>query len=250
MLQSLRLFALLLTLSFLFSCGSTKDINTGDVETVFKEAVRLFNEEDYLDAKKYFDVIKLQYPSSQYADDAQYYVAEIDYKRGDYVLASYNYNRLRTSYPSSEYVTESLFKAALSYYQLSPPYDRDQEYTYKGIEAFNLFQRLYPNDNKYADAGDYIKELREKLAHREYFTAELYRKMREPSSSLVYYQEVIDDYPDSQYYEPAYVGKIEVLTLLRRYDEARGLIDLYKRIFVEGKMSTNVSTIESTIPAK
>lgn len=240
---------ILFYISLLFiSCSSSREINTGNLEELFKEAVKLFNEKEYLEARKYFDIIKLQYPSSQYADDAQYYTAEIDFQRKEYVLAAYNYNRLRINFPNSEYAAISLFKAGLSYYELSPPYDRDQEYTLKAIDAFNLFQRLYPNDNKYADAGNYIKELRDKLAYREFYTAKLYLKMKEPYSALIYFQEVIDNFPDTEFFEPAYVGKIEVLTILKRYDEAKGLIELYKRMFVNGKLISEVTTLETNIP--
>ncbi len=237
-------------ISLIISCGSSKEINTSNVVELFTEAVRLFNEKEYLEARKYFDIIKLQHPSSQYADDAQYYTAEIEFNRKEYVLSAYNYNRLRANFPNSQYASISLFKAGLSYYELSPPYDRDKEYTYKAIDAFNLFQRLYPNDNKYADAEKYIKELRDKLAYREFYTAKLYMKMKEPYSALIYYQEVIDNFPDTDYYEPAYVGKIEVLTILKRFDEARGLIDLYKRLFTNGKLTTEVSMLETNIPKK
>lgn len=243
----IKLTSLAILLTILLSCGTTKDIETENVEVVYEAAKKFFAEEDWLEATKYFEIIKLQFPASQYADDAQYYLAEIHFKKGDYILAAFNYNRLRTTYPNSEYTKEALFKAALSYFELSPPYDRDQEYTRKAIDAFNLYQRLYPNENQYADAGNYINTLRQKLALREYFTAELYRKVNELESALVYYQSVIDDYPDSIYFEPAYYAKIELLAVMKKYDEAIGLIDLYKKLFPESQFIDKANSIAEII---
>ena len=248
-----KLFVKLLftaTLVILVSCSTTKKTDTSNPDEVYKEALRLFNDEDWLESTNMFNVIRLQYPASQYADDAQYYLAEIDYKKGDYILAAYNYNRLRSSFPGSEYSKESLFKTAKCYYELSPPYDRDQDYTKKAIDAFNMFQRLYPNDNLYAEGSNYITELREKLGNREFFTAELYRKMNDPGASLVYYQSVIDDYPDTKFYEPAYYGKIEVLAIMKRKDEALGIIDLYKKLFADGRFLNEVKKTEDALKIK
>jgi outer membrane protein assembly factor BamD len=207
----------------------------------------LYNEEEWLDAEKTLELIRYQFPASKYADDAQFYLGEIDFRQGEFVLAAYNYNRVRTNYPGSEYARESLFKSALAYIELSPPFDRDQEYTKKAIEALNLYQRLYPNDNKYSEASDKITSLREKLAEREYFTATLYRKSDELRSTAIYYQSVIDDYPDTSFYEPACFGKIEVLMLMFKYDEALGLIDLYKRRFPQGKYLDQVVKLELSL---
>lgn len=221
-----------LVIAFLLeSCGSAGTQVPKTALEVFEKGVELYKDEDYIEARKLFDVIKLQYPASQYADDAQFYLAEINYQMEEYILAAFNYSRLRSIYPSSEYVKLSLHKAAISYYNLSPTFDRDQEYTHKAIDAFNLFQRLYPDDSLARGSDKYISELRNKLAEREFSTALLYTKLYSPHSALVYYDAVIDDYPDSEFFEPAFYGKIEVLIELRRLDEAEGLIDIYGKRF-------------------
>jgi outer membrane protein assembly factor BamD len=195
----------------------------------------------------YFDILKLQYPASIYADDAQYYLAEINFKKGEFVLAAYNYNYLRRAYPNSEFYKEAMFKTALSYYELSPTYDRDQEYTFKAIQAFAEFQAFFPQDSLSKIANEKIIELRDKLGHREFFTAELYRKLYSPRASLIYYDAVIEDYPDTKYYELAYVGKIEVLYELFRYDEALGLIKLFRQIFPNSSYLDKIKSLESSM---
>lgn len=226
---SVFIFAIFL----IVSCGSVdKRDRVTTAEDAFKRGMEYFDDEDWIEAKAMFDVVRLQYPTSEYADDAQYYLSRISEERGEYIMAAFNYNRIRKLYPGSDYAKTALFKSADSYYKLSPQYERDQEYTKKAIESFQEFQYLYPDkDSLYGEASVKITELREKLAHREYFTATLYRKLNAPLAAKIYFDNVINDYDDTQYYEPSYFGKIEVLFEMKKYDDVVSLGQLYLRLF-------------------
>ncbi len=235
------------TAIFLDSCGAAKDKAVRSPEEAYNKAVKLFEEEDYLQAQEQFDVIKLQYPASKYADDAQYYLSEIYFRQKQYIMAAFNFNRIRSLYPNSPYTKEALYKACLCYYNLSPSFDRDQEYTNKAIETMNTFQRIYPQDSLYAEVDTLINEMRNKLAHREYSIAEIYRKLDSPNSSLIYYDSVIENYPDTIYFERAYIGKIEALTIMKRFGEAKGIIELYKKRFPSGEYKDRVEQLKDDI---
>ncbi len=241
-------FAAMLIL--LSSCGSAKTTKPNSEEEVYKAAIGYFEEEDYMEAKKLFEVIKLQYPAGQYADDAQYHVAEINFNRDQFIIASFNYNLLRRIYPGSQYNQKALYKSGLCYYHLSPPFDRDPEYTKKAIQTLMEFQYLYPNDSLYAEASEKIGELREKLAHKEFFTAELYEKLDSPKSSLIYYNAVISDYDDTSFYEKAYKGKIDILIRIKRFSKALGIIDLYKKLFPKGEFIIEILAAETIAKKK
>lgn len=231
-----KILVILYSLIFvIIGCGGSKPILNNNAEQVYSKAMQLFEDEDYREAASYFDIIKLQYPASQYADDAQFYLAEINFKRDEFIMAAYNYNMLRRVYPGSPFSKECLYKNALSFYKLSPTYDRDQEYTNKAIEAFMEFQYLYPEDSLAKEASIQIKELRDKLAYREFFTAELYRKMNSPRSSVIYYDAVINNFSDTQYYEDAFIGKIDALRYMKKYDQLQGVINAYNFQFPKGK---------------
>ncbi len=146
----LTYFVLLLACAFLLnSCSSTKsnEKKIQTAETTYLDAMEALKDEDFLTAMKFLEVIKLQFPASQYADDAQFYTAEINFKRKEFILAAFNYRLLLTTYRSSEFSKEAFFKQALSYYNLSPTFDRDQKYTYEAIQALTDFYVAYPNDS-------------------------------------------------------------------------------------------------------
>lgn len=236
-----------LLISSFWGCKSSDSDRPQTAEEMYNAAIILFEDEDWEEANKLFEVIKLQYGATQFADDAQYHLAEINFKKGEFILAAYNYNSLRRTFPTSKFYKVALYKAGLCYYELSPTYDRDQEYTHKAIDIFQDYQRIYNGDSLWTEAGNIIDELRDKLAHREFFTAQLYRKLHSSKSALIYLDVVISDYPDTQYYEKAYYEKIDILAGTFRVDETKILIEKYKKLFPEGDNIQKVLFIEQQI---
>lgn len=212
-------------------CGASIPTDLSNPESIFNSGVKYLENEDFPEAKRMFDLIVYQYPASQFADDAQFYQGELSFNKGEYILAAFNYNRVRKQYPSSIYVKDAVYKTALSYYKLSPTYDRDQDYTHKAIEALQEFQYLYPDDKLYSEVSEKIQELRNKLAYRDLFTAQLYMKMDNPRSSIIYYESVINSYSDTDSYEEAFLGKIGALVYMKKDIDAESMIIAYKSNF-------------------
>lgn len=229
------------------SCKSARQAEPQTAESVFEKALNCFNDKDYLEASQLFDVIKLQYPASSRADDAQFYIAEIHYRKNEFVLAGFQYGMLRRLYPQSEFYKTSTYKTALCYDELSPPYDRDQEYTLKAIQAYSEFQAMYPGDSLFPVATARIQDMRNKLAYRELTTAELYRKLTNPLAASIYFDCVIKDYSDTKSYEPAFLGRVETLIEMKKFDEAKSFIDLYNNKFPNGKLKSDIESLSKKI---
>ncbi|MCX7930864.1 MAG: outer membrane protein assembly factor BamD [Chlorobi bacterium] len=225
---------------FAVGCGSAFDATGRSPREIFDHAVAAFNDGDLYEAQRLFDIVRLQYPASEFAPEAQFYLAEISFRRQEYVVASFNYSMVRRQYPTHRRAKEALYKAAICYVQLAPPYDRDQDYTRKAIVALQDFIREYPQDSLANNAKNEIRRLRNHLAHREFSIAEQYRVLQSPQSALIYYESVIEDYGDSDFVEAAFVGKIEVLIELERYDEALSAVVLYRQLFPNGKMRDRI----------
>ncbi|MCS6807759.1 MAG: outer membrane protein assembly factor BamD [Bacteroidota bacterium] len=237
-------YAFLVLLLAVSSCAPKMSfLPPRNVDEYFEQALEAFKNDNLATAQKYFDIIKLQYPASKYADDAQYYLAEINVKKNEHILAAYNYNQLRRTFPNSEYAKIAAYKAAMSQYRQSPKYDRDQDYTRQAIKAFAEFQALYPKDSLAIEAGKRIIELRTKLAEHDYRTAELYIKLNAPRASLIYYDLVLNNYPDTEFFEPAFLGKARMLLRLKRFQEAEETLRLYRQRFPQGKLQSEVYDI-------
>lgn len=223
---------------------------TSDVEKIlspeerFEKGLREFTEENYLEAINEFSIITMQYPASAVADDAQFYLGECRFMREEYLLASYEYEALKRNMVASPLVPKAQYKIALCYYMLSPKSQLDQTYSLKAIDEFQVFIEYFPNDSLVADAESKIKELRERLAKKDYETAILYVNMEYFKAATFYFDKVIELYHDTKYAELAYVGKIESLLKRRKYEEAISESEIFLKKFPQ---STQKPKIESLI---
>jgi outer membrane protein assembly factor BamD len=188
-------------LLFLFAaCGDgAQTVRLNNTEEDFRKGMAELEDESYQEAQQIFNTIILQDPASEYADDAQFYLAESYFRDGDYKLAAFNYNRLRTSFPNSLFYKEAFFKSGESYYHSSLSFDRDQRESRYAIDVFRSFASIYSLDSLARPAKERIVELEAKLAEKDYSTAELYMKMEDYKAAIIYYDRVIDLFPNSEY---------------------------------------------------
>ena len=211
---------------FLWGCGSSIDTTDMSPEQRLQYAISVYNDEDYVEAQKEFEAILLQYPGSNIADDAQYYLGMTRFQKGEYILAAYEFSKLIKNMPASEFVPQAQFNLAESYYQLSPNYNLDQKYTKKAIEEFQAFIDFFPLNEKVAEAERKINELNDKLAHKEYSIAVIYEKMDYYAAALKYFEDVFETYHDTEYGPMALYKRI--LLLLDRDKEDEAVADMKK----------------------
>jgi outer membrane protein assembly factor BamD len=200
-------------------------------EMRFEKAKALFDDEDYLEAINEFSVITLQHQGTAYADDAQYYLGECRFQRGEFLLAAFEYQQLMRNMPASPLVPDAQYKLGFCYYELSPKSSLDQQYSLKAIDEFQSFVEYYPGNPFATDAEQKIKELNSKLAKKEYDTARLYATLEYYRASVIYYDLVIEKYHDTDYAPLAYIGKAEALVERKRFLEARKVLERFLSLF-------------------
>lgn len=228
-------------------CGSGEQATSLTVDQRFEHAKALFDDEDWLEAISEFTIVTLQFPGSAFADDAQFYLGECRFMRGEYLLAAFEYQTLKRNMPASPLVPEAQYKLALSYYRLSPKSTLDQQYTKKAIEEFQAFVEYYPSNEHAPDAEARINELNTRLAKKQYETAQLYATMEYYKASLFCYDDVIERYHDTEYAPLAMLGKTEVLITRRRYKEALVEVDRFLERFPNSVLRSRADKLKSTI---
>lgn len=215
-----NIFALIIISLFLFACSGSIDTTDMEPDAKLAYAIKLYEQEDYEEAIKEFEAIILQYPGSSIIDDAQYYLAMTRFQREEYILAAYQFSKLIKGMPSSEFLPDAQFMLANCYYELSPDYTLDQQYSKKAVEEFQVFIDFFPLNEKVAEAETKIKELNDKMAKKEYEAARIYDKMEYFSAALKYYESVTEIYHDTQYAPLALYHKINLLVDKKRDSEA------------------------------
>lgn len=230
-----------------FGCGSSQQTVSIPVEERFKHAKALFDDEHYLEAINEFTIITLQNQGSAYADSAQFLIAECRFNRGEFLVAATEYNYLKRSFPASPLLAEAQYKLALSYYNLSPKPQLDQQYTRKAIDEFQTFVEYYPSSGFVPDASAKIKELNGRLAKKAYDTARLYETMEYYKAAIFYYDDVIERYHDTEYAPLAYLGKVEVLITRKKFEDARAELQKFYDRFPNSVLQSKADKLRETI---
>jgi outer membrane protein assembly factor BamD len=219
-------FLIIIVASILVAgCSSSKNTANMSPKEHLDYAMQLYNQEDYQDALTEFQTLVLQYPGDAIADDAEYYLGMSQFKREQYILAAYEFSKLIKNMPASDYVPKAQFMLADCYYELSPNYTLDQQYTTKAIQEFQAFIDFYPTNKQVHDAETKIQELNDKLAHKEFHSGEIYERMDYYDAALIYYDNVIDTYHDTKYAAMAAYNKIQVLMEMKRTGDALTEVD-------------------------
>ncbi|MEO6694074.1 MAG: outer membrane protein assembly factor BamD [Ignavibacteria bacterium] len=236
--------------SIFYSCGSSKgsDITTDDPEKAYSQAKSRYDKKDYLDAIDDFNLIKLKFSGSSVVDKAIYFLGMSYYKREEYILAAYEFETLIKSYPTSSLIEESRYSLAMCYYKLSPAFNLDQTYTRYAITEFQNFLELYPRSKNAGQSESKIKELKNKLSYKALKSAELYFNLGNYKSALVYYDNVLDDYFETDYSDDALYGKIQTLIIKKQYDKAKKEIERFESRFTNSEFLSRVKALRRNVP--
>jgi len=207
-MRFLPVFAVVLF--FAAGCSSSNMIRPGDtLEIAFQKAQNLYEEEKFSEAAEAFETVVSIGRGTDIGQEAQYLLAETYFKDKRYMLSSAEYERYVLFYPNSPKREEVDFKIGKSYYYMSPRYKLDQTNTRKAIEQFRLFNSRYPDSPRVQEAGKLISEMREKLAEKKYNAAEFYMINDRFRSAVLYFDLILDEFPDTPWAEKALVNQID-----------------------------------------
>ncbi len=214
-----RLFLVALLLS---ACA--KEIRPAlDAQDEFTRATSFYDKKDYKHAIEGFQRIIFTYPGSDYADDAQFYLAKAYYVDKDYEQAALEFEFLIRHFAHSPYQAEAALLQATSYFQRTPSFHRDQTMTKKAIELLEEFLSAHPQSDFEAPARKTLGECRLKLARKDLENGKFYLKIKEYEAADIYLKSVIDNYPETTWAREAKYWLGESLFKRRRPDEAKPL---------------------------
>lgn len=89
-----------------------------DPEELYARGVRDVESKDYAGAMAAFQGLLADYPAHKYAGNAQYWIAEIHYARGEWERAILEFDKVIKNHPKSEKVAASILKQGFSFENL------------------------------------------------------------------------------------------------------------------------------------
>jgi outer membrane protein assembly factor BamD len=107
------------------------------------------------------------------------------------------YQQVVDRYPNSDVAQNAMYQIGYVYFQASRSTGYDQTAAVRAQEAFDDFLLRYPNSEKVPQAQDNLKALQSRKTQNSYTIAKFYDKEKNYKAAYVYYNEVVQQQPDS-----------------------------------------------------
>jgi outer membrane assembly lipoprotein YfiO len=182
----------------MYAAKSNPKVLGTDIMTSYDRAIEIY--------KKVVD----NAPFGKLADEAQFRMALTMKDAGLYDEATVAFQKIMDDYSSSRFYEQARYEMANSAYKasLKPAYDAAP--TDKALKAFEEFTSATIDKRLNEEAQKTIKRLKNKVAEKSFMTAEFYERQKHYASAIIYYQDVINKYPDSSFAE---ISKVRIADL-------------------------------------
>ncbi|HEX4575072.1 MAG TPA: outer membrane protein assembly factor BamD [Gemmatimonadales bacterium] len=141
--------------------------------------------------------------------EVQYGIAECYFQTGDRVEAAHDFRQVADQYPLSEFAPVALLRAGDANLRLWRGPELDPSY---GQTALAIYQELagrYPGTAPAARAQEHVLELREWFAEKDYKNGMFYFRRRAYDSAIIYFKDVIANYPGTATVPPALMRLVD-----------------------------------------
>jgi outer membrane protein assembly factor BamD len=185
----LKRCAWLLLVILVAACSRNKTELTPDGKMA--KADEYFANKKYARAAELYDDVSFERRSAQSAL-ALMRLADSYYNMNKFTDARLKYTQMASTYPDFTDIETAYFRIGVCYFEESLPAQYDQTETGQSIEALRLFVEKFPNSQYFQQAVEYIRKAQYKLIEKKYYNGYIYYKMKDYSSALMYFKEVID----------------------------------------------------------
>ncbi|HDP69102.1 MAG TPA: outer membrane protein assembly factor BamD [Candidatus Marinimicrobia bacterium] len=220
---------LIILLVLVGSCAKKADDVRMTAPEYFERGEEAFQKKRYDKAIDNFNMVLLNSPGGELADDAQYYLGDCYFEKKEYLLAASEYQQLIERYSYSPLVEKAYFQVALSYFEQSPKYPLDQQSTVRALQYFQDFIDAFPASELRPEADEKITDIRNKLARKVFESGKLYRKMQYYDSAILYLDKMLDEYYDTKWAVFAHLEKAYCYIRLRQFDQYREMLKIVDR---------------------
>ena len=226
-----KLYLILLLLLFT-SCGTYK-VSSESSSNKIDYVKNLIEDEKYSRAIDELNYIMFNDPLSEYSALAQFYIGECYFYLNDFSQSIIEYNKYLTRNDSiEELVKKSQFMLCKCYFNISLEYNKDQSDTYIAIEKLQYFIEKETMRDYIEDIEIMILDLRTKLAKKDFYTAKLYIKLEELDAAIIYYENIVNDYYDTEFVNSA-LANISLIYCIDDINKAKVFLDKHKDNFLD-----------------
>ena len=161
-------------------------------------------------AVEIFQAIVDDGPFSEYGQLAQYKLGLAHLALQDYEAAVGAFEQVISRYPDSPLVDDARFQIAQASLKGTFKPNYDQSPTDLAVRELDNFLREYPESELSGEATTRLHELKERRAQHDYHVAQFYERRRHPASALIYYESIVNRFPETAW-APQAAARVHIL---------------------------------------
>ena len=164
-------------------------------------------DENYGEAKKYFQFVKQKFPFSKYAVLAELAMADTQFAQGNYTEAIESYKSFARLHPTHEKVEDGYvaFRICEGYFKdmpedvwiMPPSYEKDQSAVNDAARELLDFRKKFPDSPYIKKVDEMRKEVLKRLVDHEVYVARFYLQNDHPKAAAMRIEGAIKRYPGS-----------------------------------------------------
>ena len=207
----LRPLAALVLCALLAACPKTFRPETiSDENALFQASLREFEQRRWDNAILGFEKLSLELAARDPRLPAAFYYLGLAHERKkQHLLAAQSFTRLVESAPTDTLADDALLAAARAYKRLWRKPALDAQYGTTALETLRTMKGLFPGSPLTPDADRLMAELMDMFARKDFETGMHYYRRRAFDSGLIYFNDVVRNYPDTPTARQAWVKIVQ-----------------------------------------
>jgi outer membrane assembly lipoprotein YfiO len=200
-------------------------------DSLFRAAMAEYERKKWDHAVSAFEKLTFDLPARDtLLPMAHWYLAKSHAGRKEHLLAAQAYNRLAESFATDTLADDAMFEAAREYQALWRRPTLDAQYGELALSAYQSLLGLYPDTDKSAEATKEMDKLQEWFAAKDYESGMYYFRRKAFDSSIIYFKDVVKNYPQTAKSREAYLRLAEAYDAIRyREDKQEVCATLYAK---------------------
>lgn len=188
---------LVFALASSLACKSGPDLSADYAQTArenYELAIGEFSDKDWEEAIQYADFVRIRFPFSRYAVEAELLIARSEFEQGNYITAQDAFRQFAKLHPTHEHVRNGWanFMAAAAAYMgapkgfflLPPDYQRDQSPLREALSELEYYFDHYGGTKTEGYAAELRDEVKRRLLEHELYVARFYLDRDRPEAAI------------------------------------------------------------------
>src|SRR5688572_27505048 len=191
-------------------------------DTLYAAATREYRARHWDNAIQAFERLTLDLPARDtLLPRAYWYLATAHARKEEHLLAAQGYARLNQTFPDDTLADDAMLAEATEYSKLWRKPALDAQYGHTALATYRSMIELYPDSPLAPQAAAGAERMLEWLATKDYLTGVHYVRRKAPDSAILYFKDVIKNYPETAQARNAYLRLVEVYRSINYRDDAR-----------------------------